>query len=257
MTVEVLLSCMHLNTDAEIMDLVRRTNIKGKAVVVSQCDKDAISSIGDIKIIYTTERGLSRSRNMAISNSTGDICILCDDDEILDDNYISIISNAHRSDSGIGVIAFFVERDNLKIRTQDTRKCKLNYKRLCHVSSVQITFKREIILSKDIKFDIMLGSGTGNGAGEENKFLLDCRKNSIPMIYIPIQIAKLIPSTSNWFTGYNKDFFINDGWSNRRVHGTIFSIFCIFYYVITHRSIFDISVLQALRLEFKGWREKR
>ena len=58
MTVEVLLSCMHLNTDAKIMELVSRTNIKGNATIVSQCDKNDYSQIGDIKIIYTTERGL-------------------------------------------------------------------------------------------------------------------------------------------------------------------------------------------------------
>ena len=45
---------------------------------------------------------------------------------------------------------------------------------MLRVCSCQITFKRASIIDNKLIFDVKLGAGTGNGAGEENKFLLDC-----------------------------------------------------------------------------------
>ena len=91
MKIQVLLSCMH-QVDHTI---VKRTNIQTDAVVINQCDRNEITTyqfsnklnqICNVIFVSTIERGISKSRNMALKYATGDICIICDDDEILCDD---------------------------------------------------------------------------------------------------------------------------------------------------------------------------
>lgn len=254
MTVEVLLSCMHLNTDAKIMELVSRTNIKGNATIVSQCDKNDYSQIGDIKIIYTTERGLSRSRNKAIENATGDICLLCDDDEILEDDYEQSIIDAYTGNMNADLIAFEIKRTDKRPYSKKTMK--IGFKQILQTSSVQITFKTRSVIENNINFDTLLGSGSGNGAGEENKFMFDLKNKHLNLLYVPKQIGCLLQNTtSQWFDGYTISYFEKHGWSCRRIMGSKLSIIYILYYIITKYSYYkrNVSMFKALRMELKGW----
>ena len=96
----VLISCMHEKDHS----IIERSNVQTDVVVVNQCDKDSVDEFDfknkqgencHAKFINTTERGLSRSRNMALLNSWGDVCYICDDDEILQDDYENIIMKAY------------------------------------------------------------------------------------------------------------------------------------------------------------------
>ena len=79
MTFNILISCMH-QKDASIIE---RTGVQSDVVVINQCDHNSIEEFDFInrkgekchaKFICTTERGLSRSSNMAIRYAEGDIC---------------------------------------------------------------------------------------------------------------------------------------------------------------------------------------
>ena len=83
MTFNILISCMH-EKDTSIIE---RSNVQSDVVVVNQCDLDSVEEFDFVnkkgktchaKFINTTERGLSRSRNMAICNAWGDVCLICD-----------------------------------------------------------------------------------------------------------------------------------------------------------------------------------
>ena len=52
------------------------------------------------------------------------------------------------------------------------------------IASVQIAFRNNNLI-RSTPFNIKMGSGTGNGCGEENKFLLDCLKKRVQIKYIP------------------------------------------------------------------------
>ena len=84
---------MHQKDDS----IIKKSNLQTDAVVVNQCDRDSIEDFFFLNkdnkrchviFISTTERGLSRSRNMAIKNAIdADICLLSDDDERFEDDY--------------------------------------------------------------------------------------------------------------------------------------------------------------------------
>ena len=263
MTLSVLISCMRQKD----WGIVERTNVQTDCVVVNQCDCDKVEEFTfanrlgrecKVKFISTTERGLSRSRNMAIRNSTSDVCLICDDDEWLENDYEHTILSAYEENSKADVIAFALIRKDV-VKTYPAVKKSLGFIQILKTSSLQISFKRDLQGRKNISFDEKMGSGTGNGAGEENKFLLDCRRAKCRMLYYPGVIATVNKAESQWFKGYDEKYFFNHGWSNRRSMGGFLSLAYILYYTVSHYSFYssDVSFLRAFVCELKGWSVKR
>lgn len=83
MQLEVLISCMNQKDTS----IVQRSKLSGDVLIINQCEKEVQEQIyiGNqrIRMVSTKQRGLSNSRNLAIHLSDRDICLLCDDDEVL------------------------------------------------------------------------------------------------------------------------------------------------------------------------------
>lgn len=265
LSVNVLISCMYQNDTG----IIEKTNIQTDVVVVNQCDMDSVSEFDftnkagktcHAKIISTTERGLSRSRNMAIENSWGDVCLICDDDEELDDDYENKIVETYIKHPEKDAILFIVKRNDIPGgKKYPEREGKVNYKQILQSSSVQISFKRASIFRSKIKFDILLGSGSGNGGGEENKFLIDVRKQGLIIYYVPVDIGVVKPGKSLWFKGFDKQYMKNQGWSSRRSLGTIIGFFYSIVFWARHFKMIrkDMPVFKSLIYIMQGFFEKR
>lgn len=260
MKIEVLISCMN-QVDHSIID---RTNVQTDCIVINQTDVESFEEFyffnkkGDkcrVKFVSTIERGLSRSRNMALNYAEGDICLLCDDDESLVDDYEKRVLDAYSQFPDAGIISFKINRR----KSYPKSICKMNIIRILRTSSVEISINMSINRNLKIRFDELMGAGTGNGAGEENKFLMDCYKKNIPMYYIPVCIASLLDSSSSWFQGYDEKFFKNHGWASRRILGNKLSLVYIFYFIISHYNLYknDMSLIKALISEVNGWLRRR
>lgn len=245
--------------------IITRSNLQTDAVVVNQCNTDSVEEFSfenkkgqkcHVKYINSSERGLSRSRNLAIANSWGDICYICDDDEYLHDEFESIILNAYKLYKDMDIITFAIERKNY---TYPTKIRKIGVKEILRTSSVQVTFKRESIQNNLLLFDTLMGSGSGNGGGEENKFLMDCMHKRLKMIYMPEVIAKVVTEDSQWFQGFDEKYFRNQFWSARRILGTPMAFIYLLYWCFYRSKNFDIqlSKIQILKYSLIGFFEKR
>lgn len=262
----VLISCMH-QVDCSI---VERSNVQCDCVVINQCDVDKVerftfkNKFGQNKecvFIHTTERGLSKSRNMAINHAPEDcICLLCDDDETFADDIEDKISAGYRRMPHADLIAFSLDRRDLKLGKKYSREdAPLTFRTILNTSSLQITFRKNRIDALGIRFDEKMGSGTGNGGGEENKFMLDIRKTGGRLFYAPECIAVVNPGESQWFKGYTPHHMQNVGWSSRRSMGTAIGFVYVNYWVLTHRRFYkeDISFFRAYINVLKGYFQKR
>lgn len=255
-----MISCMH----QQDMSIIERSNVQTNVVVINQCDKEDVerfeftNSKGyKCKVVFvnTTERGLSRSRNMAIKYAEGDICLVCDDDEWLDDDYEYKILAGYSAHPKAGAIVFGIRWEGRKYSTHSYR---VDAVRILQIFSQQITFNKKMICSEGIKFDKLMGSGTSNGGGEENMFLYDCRKAGFEIWYEPALIATVNKGDSQWFNGFVDKYFENHGWSTRRLLGNFWGfIYCI-YYVVAHISAYknDNTCWNALKCELRGYNKK-
>lgn len=243
--------------------LIENSNIQWNTVVVNQCDKDSTETLSlkskngnefSVLWINTRERGLSNSRNMAIKYATADVCMIADDDQLFDNNIDDRVLAEYAMQPNSDILVFGARYKKKQI--SDHIK-ELGFIDLLRVSSVQITFKRESILNK-IQFDTKLGAGTPNGAGEENKFLLDCRRKGLKINFTPQTLFKMREGNpSTWLHGFNEEFFYKRGMVARYTYGFWFCIPYIPYYIVSHRKRLDCSLWAAFSNSIKGFFENK
>lgn len=251
MKLELLVSCMN----QEDMTIVNESGITTDVLVINQCDVNSVQKwvrkAQTIRMISTKERGLSRSRNMALAHANGDICLFCDNDEYFYPGYDQIVLETFWRLSDADIILF--DFDNLPHRFHGGEH-RLRYFELLHAISCQIAFRKEMVDKARILFNPFMGAGSGNGAQEENKFLMDCYKKGLKIYYVPQRIGRIIENDSTWFQGYDEKFFYQRGGATRQLLGLPLSIIYAFYYVIRKRAMYrqELSVWKALFSTIRG-----
>jgi len=256
MKLEVLMSCMH-QRDASV---VYASKITGSCVVINQCDREDYAAYpsenGTIRMFSNRQRGLTKSRNLAIRNARAEICLICDDDEVFVPGYEAAILDAYRRLPQADVIIF--KMANRQPSFPD-KVMPLRFPQTMKVSSWQISFRREKLLQAGVWFDELLGAGTGNGAEEELKFLLDCQRSGLRIWYVPEAIASVAQERSTWFRGFDETFFENRGATTRYILGAFVATAYAFYYIIRKRRMYcdTISPLRALTATLRGIRKNK
>ncbi|BDA01585.1 glycosyltransferase [Vibrio cholerae] len=141
---------------------------------------EVLSKGSFVKYYPVFEKGLSKSRNYAISKSESDIIWFMDDDvKILENAYENIISVFNDLDCDCVVFNHTSDKKLLRsffIEQKKTAKI-LNLYNSTGVSSIDICLRRSS-LSKDadLKFDESFGLGSNNPSGEEYIFISDLIK---------------------------------------------------------------------------------
>ena len=262
MNLEVLISCMN----QQDMRIAEQTGIQTDALIVNQCpqaecsddvslDRNASEvqsgSRGTIRMIRTNTRGLSKSRNLAIQHAVGDACLLCDDDEQLDPSYEDTIQKAYEALPDADIICFRISNQPSRLTQKTQRLTKWTAMR---IASWQITFRREPILKSGIRFDEDMGAGTGNGGGEEVKFLRDCIKAGLKAYYVPKRIGTVAQTESTWFKGFDRDFFYKRGITNRYMLGLPLSILYAAYYTFAKKDLYKdyVTPWQSFKYTLDG-----
>lgn len=208
MKLEILMSTMN----RESMEFTKDLNIKSDLTVVNQISTTIkYNDIYDYntRVINVKEKGLSKSRNMAIKNSRNDIILITDDDVSFVDGYEEKILDYHHRYKDIDIICFKVLRSSNERNTKQFLKTKrISFIGSLKVSSVEISIKKRFLEKTKIRFDENFGSGSGNfNMGEENIFLYDALRKGAKILYVPFIIGKTSFEESSWFKGYNDKFF--------------------------------------------------
>lgn len=149
MTLEVLISCMHQGDTS----IAERTGCKSDVLIINQADNDGYEEKSvdghKVRMFTIAQRGLSLSRNMALMNAKGDICLISDDDEKLVDNYVDIIKKAFERHPDADIIAFNYTDENPR---SYRKMIKVEGVAPKHKSfpSVALAFKRQSILKNNV-----------------------------------------------------------------------------------------------------------
>ena len=256
MKLEVLMSCMNQKDDK----LIELSQITGDVIIINQCDRDDYfeykTKNGIAKMFSTTERGLTKSRNMALLKSTADICLLCDDDEVFVPEYEERILKAYENLPEADVIVFKMKNRQPSF---DDKIIRLRFPYTMKVSSWQISFRRECLLKAGVEFDELLGAGTGNGAEEELKFLWDCEKAGLKMFYVPSEHASVNHTESTWFEGFTEQFFVDRGATTRYILGAPLAFVYGIYYVVKKKKMYEkyLTMPDAFKAILKGMIENK
>ena len=212
-TFEVLISAMHQKD----FSIAYKTKINSDLLIINQCDEEKYDEIqvGEHtwRMISTRERGSHFSRQMALDNARGEICLFCDDDEEFVDGYSSIVLQAYKDLPKASAIVFNVNRINYKMKKTyyKIKKIRKAPKYRAYATSM-LSIKLKDIKDKNIRMSEIFGSGSVWGGGEDSLFEADIHKSGLKLYEHPATIATIdYGNGSNWFTGYDKKYFYNLG----------------------------------------------
>ena len=152
-----------------------------------------------IRVINSFEIGLSKSRNLAIENAIGDICLLADDDVIYLKDFEKIILESYSNHENADVISFktFTTENHPYYSNYPKETAKLNA--FCkYVLSIEISFIRLSIVNSNSRFNENFGLGATFEDSENYVFFKDLLSNkNLNLLFVPEFIVMHEPISSS------------------------------------------------------------
>ncbi|KGN72317.1 hypothetical protein HQ47_10260 [Porphyromonas macacae] len=245
--IEVLISSMFVSN---VEDTTKYCS--GASLLINQTDYTKFPNIniqsGIHRVISNEERGLSKSRNLALKNAIGDICLIADDDVIYEPDYEQKVQRAYSVLKDADVIIFDIIKKD-KRSTIYKKKRKLGFLAVLKCSSIRISFKRNSIIDNGITFNELFGAGTDLfSSGEENIFLYECLKKKLKIYYFPEVILTMNSVSSTWFKGYTRKYFNTKGAFAYEIWGAAWFLY-VLQFLIRHYIQYrkELSIFKALK----------
>lgn len=207
-------------------------------LIVNQTQNEKIlnSDYPNVRVINSLEKGLSKSRNLALKNAVGKILVIADDDIIYEENFTAKIVNAYSKFQNAAAIKFCIEkskRNSMKEYPSILKK-NLGMFDILQTSSIEMTLNKRIIDEMNIQFDENFGLGSGFEIGEEAVFLSDLKKKNQQIVFIPEIIVK-----HNELTSSDKKDFIEKYYNQGALFTRIFKNKYWFWLLI--KIVFDLK----------------
>lgn len=232
-------------------------------LIVNQVDKknkksaevwaDYIRTKGGM-VFNAAERGLSKSRNRAIREATGTICVIADDDLIFDADAAERVQSVFAANPDADVITFQArDEEGRPLRRYPAKPHTHTIWTAPNVLSVEIAFRRSAVLESKVTFDERFGLGAEFVSGEENIFIADLIRAGLSVIYFPTCIVTHQGKTSG---GQFQDdrVVVSKGAIIRRIYGLI-SIPVIFIFALKKSATHRTDAFRMLSLMLVGWRK--
>lgn len=196
--------------------LLEKMNVQTDALVVNQCDRESREAFSfrnhSIRFFSTRERGLSKSRNMALQNATGEYLILADDDIVYVDGYAEKILDAFSRFPEADIVAFqtlAVDYGDRKVAQNSVGEGKAPRRKL--YNSVRLVMRKSAIEKAGLRFHELFGAGAKYHCGEDTLFVKEAKKSGLRIYESKEIIATVSFSESSWFHGYTEGFFFDKG----------------------------------------------
>ncbi|WP_242091698.1 glycosyltransferase family 2 protein [Aestuariivivens sediminicola] len=187
MIFEILISTMNKKDFTFLKRMFANNTLEDyRILIINQTTKDNLleSELTNVRVINSFEKGLSKSRNLAIRNAMGDICLIADDDITYKKGFEKDIISAFKNNPEADFITFQMQDDSGKLFKTYPDVHWHNRKSVITVNSVVISFRRENILNSGISFNPYFGLGAQFPLGEEYIFLRDALKANLKLLFI-------------------------------------------------------------------------
>ncbi|MCF2627778.1 glycosyltransferase family 2 protein [Fusobacterium mortiferum] len=256
--IEVLLSCMNQKD----FSITEKMNLTTDILIVNQCNEnkyeERVVNGKKQRMIYTTQRGLSQSRNELLNNMEGDIGILCDDDVIYKKDYEAKIKKAYLELKNADIVIFNMNELNLNSRKKSKKiTLKRRAPKYKNYSSVRITFKKDSFYKNNLWFNKNFGVGAKYSLGEESLLLREANRKKLKIYEYPEIIADVDFSNSSWFKGFNEKYFYDKGaWLKEAYPYTYFIFKWYFIFKFSNKDLEKmIEINKWLKKGIEGYKK--
>ncbi len=211
MSVQLLISCVN----EKIPELLQKLHLQSAAVIVNQCSEDKEEHFQvqgyPVDVFYRNERGVGRSRNLALSKADQDICLFADEDIVYEKDYAALIEAEFQAHPEADGIMFQVEVTPERKTYQNDEWGKVSLWNCGRYPAYSMAFRREKLHQTGVKFSLLFGGGAPYSNGEDSLFIRQLIKAGMQIYKSPVCIGEEIPRPSTWFTGYHDKFFYDRG----------------------------------------------
>lgn len=174
----------------------------------------------DVVVSQMPGKGLTKSRNNAISLASGDVCLIADDDVRYTSEFLNtIIQTFHERNPDVALFKIKTKEGEGDYKNYPTEEYKLNLNNLHSPSSIEIAFKTEKIKGI-VFFDERFGLGSFLNGGGELYFIRDAIEKGLKVWYFPESVV-IHPkeSTIKSLPKYHKRRVMVGGASDARKNG--------------------------------------
>jgi glycosyltransferase involved in cell wall biosynthesis len=206
-------------------------------LIINQSETTTLASeFSSVRIINSEDVGLSKSRNLAITNAIGKICVIADDDIVYQEEFLIRICNAYNKFPDAAVINFCAVNAGGKLMKKYPliAKSNLSIFDVLNTTSFEMTFNNKVLDTSNVKFDENFGLGGVFEMGEEAAFLTDLRKKNKQLAFEPSIIVLHAELTSSDKKSRDESYYISGALFTR-----IFKSNYIFWLVI--KLFFDLK----------------
>ena len=241
-------------------ELIKKMKLQCDAVLINQCDRDTEECLSEgghrIKVLHRNERGVGKSRNLAIANATGDILLFSDEDIIYRDGYAADIVAEFTKHPEAELLLFNVEVCPERKTYWNEGFTKVRWYNCGRYPAYSIAVRREVLLKSGVKYSELFGGGAKYSNGEDSLFLKQCADKGIRMYAADVVIGREEPRESTWFKGYTEKFFFDRGVLFAFLYGNMAWLWAL-RFVLTKKDMLQGSIRrrQAYRLILDGIRQ--
>src|SRR5690606_26692020 len=107
----------------------------------------------NIRVINSFEKGLSKSRNLALDNAIGDICLLADDDVVYLQDFQKVVLESYATLKNADVVTFKTLTTENKPYYDYPKDISMLGSFSKYVLSIEISFKRNSVLESGNRFN--------------------------------------------------------------------------------------------------------
>ncbi len=257
MTFEILLSTMY-RTDLGFLDTIFKYNPLSNynVLIINQTEPNKLLKSKDpnIRVFNSFERGTSASRNLAIKNAKGDICLFADDDTTFKPNFNQIIISAFKQYTEAYLLSFETVSQEGIPHLEYPKKGLHNKKTLKTVHMTGMAIRREKLVAANIFFNAYFSLGGLFSGGTEYIFLRDAYAKNLKAYHISKAIVEHDEVSSGKAIACDRVLHTNSARINH-FHGSIKSrlyLFKYLFFLIRKKMITFSEIKQKYCVGLKG-----
>ena len=254
---EVLISA--LGKDAQA--LASGMNLECGAVLVDQGSRNDryefnTSEGHTVRTIESVERGIGRSRNLALEEARGRIVLFSDDDIVYSEGYAESILKAFEAHPEADIIMFNVNVSEERKTYRIDKEIRVHKWSVGRYPAYAAAVRLDSIRRAKVSFSLLFGGGARYSNGEDSLFFMDCLRAGLEVIAVPVTIGSEIPRESTWFHGFNDKFFLDRGVLYSFLYGNTAGIWALRFVLAKRRTYAgQMKPSDAFKLMRKGIKE--
>ena len=258
--IEILVSTMNrdsLNFIIPMFPFAKFTDFNILIVNQTTEKKLLVADAPNLKVINSFEKGLSKSRNLALKNATKKILLIADDDVVFLPGFDQKIASSFNENVQASAICFQTRTfEDKPFRNYKKEKFWMNSKQVLWVLSIEIAIKKEAVSSRGIVFNEHFGLGAQFQDSESLFFLRRMLHSKLKILYSPKDIVVHEKYSSSdevtadrWMYAKAASFY------KRFQFFSYLFLFKLLFFLVRKKLIAFNEIPQKMKLGFNGIRD--